>query len=462
MGRSRPQLPYRKSRSIPRLKSPSDKRKVVFYEYGNDYNPNTGKSSIYVDILDGNADLVDYVGFRFWPSGETHNVRKRSTIQLSDGTFVRRFIVKPSSVKNWSRKLTIVVFGKGGSRRVRRLRAKNYGDFRERPLKFLETKPLRNVYAEAPSFYFGIEIETSVDSTTTPTDVVQTIRQKANVPVLDKTTNYRRGNEDHYANWQLVPDGSTTCSLRDPNCNKFELVSRILQGESGLQECRKVISALNSVGRISINQSMGFHVHVNVQHLSLEQKKNICLNFIKHEQAMDSILPPSRNASDYCKSNRDSMIQETMGLKHRAIASCSNLGELCDRVNPGPKESARYYKLNLQNLNPKNTQRKQAKPTFEFRQHSGTTDFEKIEAWVRFCTAFCYNSKERPSKLKRYEDPFQSLFDTVIQDIKLKAFYSERQKQFLKDHHNGRDVGGEACCGPCAKEGMSANCDACN
>lgn len=444
--------PYRSSsRSIPRLRSPSDHRKVVFFEYGTEHNDVTGRTDLYVDIINGNPDLVDYVGFRFYPSRETHNVRKRTKVVLSDGNYASRFTIKQSSVNQWSRKVTVGVFGRGGSRRVRKLKA-TPKNFRERSLKFLETRSLREHYLEAPDFRFGLEIETSLGGHTTGRDVVERISIMAGVEVIDRKDDYLRGSEDNYSRWMLVPDASTSCSISDPNCNKFELVSRILRGGDGLEECKLVLEALESVGRISINKSMGFHVHVNTSGLSLEHLKNICLNFVKHESAIDSIMPESRTNSPYCMSNREA-IQGGDGLKHNAIVSCDNIVDLCDTVNPGGN---RYYKLNLQNLNPDfQGNNKQSKSTIEFRQHSSSTKFDKIEAWVRFCTSLVKNSVERPQKLKLHEDAFESLFDTVVQDLRLKEYYRNRRARLLaKRNRHDEGEGGDTCrCGPCLKGG---------
>jgi len=450
--------PYRSSdRSIPLLRSPSDRRKVIYYEYGTEYNDATGKMSLFVDIINGNPDLVDHVGFRFYPSLETHNVRKRTKVKLSDGNFVWRFTLKQHNVTHWSKKVTVLVYGRGGARRVRQLTAKPTQDFRERSLKFLETRALNRDYVVVPDFRFGVEFETSLSGDTTSQDVVNEIRA-IGVEVNDLTRGYRRGSENYQA-WQLVPDESTVCSRSDPDCNRFELVSRILIGEGGLAECQEVLAALKRVGKVTCNKSMGFHVHVDVTGLSLERLKNICLNFVKHELVIDSFMPQSRLGSPFCQSNRDAILCVGNGPIHNEIVSCDNKKDLYAIINPG----SRYYKLNLQNLNPTQNSRKQSKPTIEFRQHSCTTDFVKVEAWVRFCTSLVQNSVERPQKLKDYEDPFDSLFDTVIQDLKLKEFYRQRREELRHSNHhshnhnhNHNDENSHSpCCGPCLKGGGS-------
>jgi hypothetical protein len=410
---------------------------------------------LYVDIVNGNPDLVHHVGFRFYPSLETHNVPTRKTVKLSDGTVVRRFTLKQSGVTHWSRNITVLLHGRGGSTKVRKLTATPKRDFRERSLKFLETRPLKKDYVVVPDFRFGVEIETSLSGDTTPQDVVNEIRN-IGVEVNDLTGGYRRGSENYEA-WQLVPDESTVCSRSDPNCNRFELVSRILIGEGGLAECQEVLAALKRVGKVTCNKSMGLHVHVDVTGLSFERLKNICLNFVKHELVIDSFMPKSRLGSHYCRSNRDAIPCVGNGPIQNEILSCDNKIKLCNIINPGVPKNARYYKLNLQNLHPTRKSRKQSKPTIEFRQHSCTTDFVKVEAWVRFCTSLVQNSVERPQKLKDYEDPFDSLFDTVIQDPKLKEFYRQRRKDLSHSNtHNHNDENSHsACCGPCRKGGGS-------
>ena len=84
----------------------------------------------------------------------------------------------------------------------------------------------------------------------------------------------------HTDGWKVVHDGSITCNRNMPACNKFELVSRILVGRAGLRQIADVTRALSNA-QITINKSMGFHVHVDVSGYSVEQLIKICQNFIK-------------------------------------------------------------------------------------------------------------------------------------------------------------------------------------
>merc|ERR1712228_283818 len=87
----------------------------------------------------------------------------------------------------------------------------------------------------------------------------------------------------------------------------------------------------------------------------------------------------------------------------------------------------RYYKPNLQNL----VTGRQS--TIEFRQHSATASFEKVEAWVRFVVRFCENScsSELPTSFvntsQSVDEQFDDLFKCIIRDSVLYAYYKERR-----------------------------------
>jgi len=444
--------PYRSStESLPKIKR-RDRRKTIFFEYGNDYDEETGKWTLFVDIISGNSDLVDYVGIKF-STGETHNIRNRIPVTLSDGLPVRRFSLNRSYFPDCKR-INITLFGRGGSRQTSGFRAERE-NVRERTLMFVEWKRIRPYYSDLPDTTFGIELEMSLNGSTTQEEVVRNIIRYADVRAKVCRT-YQEGKKK-FDGWKLDPDASLQCSRSNPNCNKFELVSPILKGREGLDECEKVLEAVKKeLGDISLNKSMGFHVHVDVDDLILEQRKNICMNFVKYENVIDTFMPPSRkNCNDYCKSNRDCIMEDTNGKKHHAIASCQSPLQLYDLLNPDQK---RYYKLNLQNLRIGNI------PTMEFRQHSCTSNFGKIEAWVRFCMRLVYNSVHRPQSLKLQDNAFELLFDTVIQDIKLKDYYRKRKEAIVEEEkdyddrfpknkfeesHGHNHARGEACCDGC-------------
>jgi len=216
---------------------------------------------------------------------------------------------------------------------------------------------------------------------------------------------------------------------------KFELVSPILRGKAGLSECVSVLEALNNTSATQVNSSMGMHVHIDVEKLSLPQLIRVCQVFVQYEDTIDTFMDPSRRTGSseskkYFDSNKNAVMGDHARNLQRLekLESCRHKFELCNVMNP----KGRYYKLNLQNL------KTGRQPTLEFRQHAATSDSYRVASWVRFCLALVYNAAqmkdEAPSSTDRMTrkrtDDFQSLFESIIQDESLCNFY-KKQREIL-------------------------------
>eukprot|EP00553_Chaetoceros_curvisetus_P010906 CAMPEP_0204639672 /NCGR_PEP_ID=MMETSP0717-20131115/43895_1 /ASSEMBLY_ACC=CAM_ASM_000666 /TAXON_ID=230516 /ORGANISM="Chaetoceros curvisetus" /LENGTH=408 /DNA_ID=CAMNT_0051659841 /DNA_START=44 /DNA_END=1268 /DNA_ORIENTATION=+ len=327
-------------------------------------------------------------------------------------------------------------------------------------ITFRETKPFRplRMLKIPENGNFGIELELTSPTHMTTEMIASYVNEKthsshnmrragAQIDVIDM---YSAGRETS-TNWKIVPDGSIVCSTIVPNCNKFELVSPVLSGGQGLSQISHVLKCLNSMPmqtRLKVNKSMGFHVHIDVSAFDTSQLIKICQQFVKYEEVFDTIMPPSRRegsveSQSYFQSNRQSVadsIEYVLGTMtnrqcHDALGSCSNVHDLVSLMN----RNGRYYKLNMQNLI---TGRQ---PTIEFRQHSATVNYDKVAAWIRFCTLFCYNAARlaapTPFKENRQSgDKFDALFTFVIKDRALREFYRKRRGE-LCSSGDGDDCG---------------------
>ena len=116
-------------------------------------------------------------------------------------------------------------------------------------------------------------------------------------------------------------------------------MSPILRGGQGLGTFDRVMRTLINMGDVSVNQTMGIHVQVNIADLTLAQLKKVCPFFCKYEEsALDSMMPPSRRGShnNYCESNRHAVggPHGTNASIHQVIASCNSIGEFSELVNP--------------------------------------------------------------------------------------------------------------------------------
>lgn len=198
---------------------------------------------------------------------------------------------------------------------------------------------------------FGVEIEFL--------DTVS--RQAVELAVRNKgiscfSEGYNHDDNENY--WKIVHDSS--CGL--------ELVSPILSGVAGLHQIEVVCEALNEVGA-KVNKKCGLHVHVDARGLGSKDIAKVFIGYARYEPLFDALMPASRrqNMNQYCQSIK------------RAVEHANDFGDDAqwsyDRYI-----STRYAKVNLESLI--------RHGSIEFRQHSGTTDAEKITNWIVLMVGF--------------------------------------------------------------------------
>lgn len=394
--------------------------------------------TLYVDVpSNDDADLIRKVEFNMPLMTPSKFV---SHCPIEAGSFGRRF--QTTQLTYGPVSVRIAIIGRGGTVLRRSYRVVlSPGGTRGSSEKFVERRPLTPL-APVPmaDTEFGIELELSTSSDTSHKDVADLIEAKASVTVKDMTDNSLAAADSRTDIWRLVGDTSIACSSSSPNCNTFEIVSPILRGGAGIGEVDRVMRALGKIPSIKINKSMGFHVHVNVKGLTLANLKNVCQNFVKYEKTMDMFMPESRRESKFCHSNRSAFggPETTNKYIHEMIASCTSKEDLGNLMSPG-----KYYRFNMQPLV------SGRQPTIEFRQHSGTSDGEKVKSWIRFCVAFVHNSARfrAPSCLASTTDGdkiFDMLFMHVVKDRSIRDFYRKRSRDLAEP---------SSCCDGCASGG---------
>eukprot|EP00584_Thalassiosira_punctigera_P001823 CAMPEP_0172542232 /NCGR_PEP_ID=MMETSP1067-20121228/12894_1 /TAXON_ID=265564 ORGANISM="Thalassiosira punctigera, Strain Tpunct2005C2" /NCGR_SAMPLE_ID=MMETSP1067 /ASSEMBLY_ACC=CAM_ASM_000444 /LENGTH=441 /DNA_ID=CAMNT_0013328431 /DNA_START=253 /DNA_END=1578 /DNA_ORIENTATION=+ len=395
--------------------------------------------AIYVDFFGGERDVDLIQKVNFYTAGSMNDkqichcpIRIRSNrwrFEVRNKTFSPMHVI-------------VLIIGIGGSvqRRHFRLRLAPGGKESRRD-RFFEKRPnypLRPV--SMPDIDFGIELELSTSSDVSTEEIAELIRAKSGVHAADMTDNYAAARSCN-DRWVIMSDSSLICSRDTPECNRLELKSPILRGRLGLQEVEHVIRVLNEIhSSIKVNYSMGFHVHVNISRLSSFQLKSVCQNFIKYEQAMDILMPPSRrNGNKFCKSNRlavEGYSQDVM----ESLEACNSKKELGELMCPGD----RYYKLNIR---PFLALGNAFKPTIEFRQHSSTYNRLKIRNWIRFCMSFVHNSAKLGPQGPVWAEVddgelFEMMMMYVVKDRYLRDYYRRRRVKFLDEK--------KSCCDACA------------
>ena len=200
---------------------------------------------------------------------------------------------------------------------------------------------------------------------------------------------------DNSTYFKIVSDGS----VRGENPN--EVVSPVLKGNvNGLSMLKKAIKSLDAVGA-KVNLSCGLHVHIGADKLTGEQYVNVFKNYQKLECLIDSFMAPSRRNN----------CQWAMSLQGKDFSHCHNNDDVRRLLG------TRYMKVNPESYTRHHT--------IEFRQHQGSTNFEKISMWVKFCAKLV-----GWSRTNIFVDQVTSIEDVPFLSNEEKAFFKSRQEAF--------------------------------
>jgi hypothetical protein len=273
---------------------------------------------------------------------------------------------------------------------------------------------------------FGVELELHLNGKTRGELAVAMRRKGLKVFCED----YNHNTRDH---WKVTTDASL-----DPHGRlgtSAEIVSPVLQGDDGLAQARKAAEAAKSIGA-TVSTRCGLHVHVFAGDLSVDQLRNLAINFVHCETAFDAIVPPSRrrDCNRYILSNRTAFggsydneaINRAIDAYKAATTRETLITAVADAGRPHNEYGNRYRKLNFRPLESYNT--------VEFRQHSGTVEAEKVSNWIELVTAFvdrCAKSqpRKRPSTkphVPATECAMMLRFLKVRPEVK--AYYRARMK----------------------------------
>lgn len=238
-------------------------------------------------------------------------------------------------------------------------------------------KPVREVH----KFTFGVEIECLVAAS-----LMRESATRNEMPFQYEGYNHVDNNH-HY---KFVSDSS----IRGEN--PIECVSPVLTGKAGMKSLENCCKALNEAGA-QVNISTGLHVHIGAANLSDEAYINVFKNYQKLERVIDTFMARSRRAnnSQWCRT-----------LQGRNFMWCTTKSDIFDAMN-----GDRYFKVNACSY--------ARHKTIEFRQHQGSTDFEKISNWVNFCAKLVAWSKK-------------NVLSSEVTSIDEIPFLTKKEKSFFK------------------------------
>lgn len=234
-------------------------------------------------------------------------------------------------------------------------------------------------------FTFGVEIECFV--------APGAIHEAAATTHL--RYDYERYNHDTRAHFKFVSDASVR-GLSNP----IECVSPVLRGKKGLADLKRVCKTLNKADA-KVNQSCGLHVHIGAANLTDNQYCNVFVNYLYLEEIIDTFMAQSR---------RDNQYAATLSQHASAIKRATTKSDIAYALG------SRYFKVNPYSY----TRHK----TIEFRQHGGTTNYDKISHWVMFCGKLVNWSMNN-----RLNAPVSNIDDIPFLNDEEKAFFKSRQSE---------------------------------
>ena len=240
--------------------------------------------------------------------------------------------------------------------------------------------------SQSKTFTFGVEIECLM------------MRSRFIERARDNRMQYEYQGYNHTDNrsyYKFVTDSSIHGD------NPIECVSPILEGnDNGFESLKNCCKTLNEADA-KVNRSTGLHVHIGASGMTDEWFLNIFKNYKALEAIIDTFMAPSRRRDNntFCKSLQG----------YNFDYACNTIADLQRKL------SSRYYKVNPMSIN--------RHGTIEFRQHQGTTDFEKISNWVRFCAELVQWSKE-------------NVLSNDALSIDNIPFITESEKAFFKSRAN--------------------------
>lgn len=204
--------------------------------------------------------------------------------------------------------------------------------------------------------------------------------------------------------WKLTTDASVTSTGTEIG-RGLELVSPPLAIDEMERQLQLVTEALDEAGA-RVDRTCGVHVHHHIDDLNLNQIKNIYRIYDKHQESLDEFFPKSRRGSQRFTGK---MSEYDM----QQVEAATSIHDLVRKTD-------RYRNVNFQSY--------VKYGTIEFRQHAGSTDFEKIFNWVLISQMIVTAATKKKSIRKLGETANKTMaFNKEI------GIYATRQGGFFRD-----------------------------
>ncbi len=306
---------------------------------------------------------------------------------------------------------------------------KHYDVFKNRFSKCTDNKTLIKIGAKSPSFLltegvkqtFGVEIEVS--------------------------NGYLPHRMSYDFNIACVRDGSID-NGNGPNSGGAEYVTGVLTGDTGFNHLQDLCSEL--VKRTKVNHSVGVHIHLGGVAFTKQLLVNSYILYCILESEVLATLPKSRRDNAYCrplkkfKSFKIALKKDTPELEedynslfsHMTSGHAKFPGRGCNSLSDHPrgakcgydKATPRYCWVNYVPAMFDTRGGGDKSKTIEIRNHSGSTNFNKIKNWILIQMAILAYADNYPQLITPNTDLAEVLTKIFPKRAKLLINYVEERK----------------------------------
>ena len=222
------------------------------------------------------------------------------------------------------------------------------------------------------------------------------------------------------------------------NYEGLELVSPILYGEDGLRQLKTACKMLKDI-EAKVDKSCGIHVHHDAreaeQRMGVTFFKKLYYIYWRFEGTIDSMMPESRrgNNNKYCRSVRTELgpnLKKFKGIK--AMSRLKNF--FLNTPMPISQRDWKYCKLNWTSFN--------RLGSVEFRQHSGSVEYNKLKHWIIFTSAIINRAAEDKNLFipNNSTDNWERLNGCIDLPEDTKKYYLKRIKRFAEQEQPARQT----------------------
>lgn len=257
-----------------------------------------------------------------------------------------------------------------------------------------------NVVVGRESKLIGVEIECF---NANPKTIVAKLKEKG--VSVQNFSGYSK--QTSRTQWLVTTDASVTTTGTGIG-KGLEIVSPPLTIAQMEVQLKMVCEVLNELGA-KIDKTCGIHVHHEIDDLPLQGIKNIFSIYHKHIKTIEGILPSSRRGSTnprYCKP-----IEQYQVDRIQQVDSANFIKDIL---------GTRYKTINFDGYI--------SRGTCEFRQHAGSTDFDKIFNWILITQSIVASAKK-----KKNIKPLSPSANETISFNKEIGIYNTVQGVYVRD-----------------------------